>query len=300
MNINCAQHPLRIGTRRSQLAKKQTQWISNALKRIHPSLTVETHDIIATGDKIAESLNPSSIDNGFFVKEIEHALIKEQIDLAVHSLKDLPVELSEGLQIGAIPCREDPHDVWLTSSSTILEKMPSGASIGTSSLRRKFQLLHYHPELQVISIRGNIDTRLQKMERGDYSGLILAAAGLIRLNWQEKIQQYLPYDRMIPAAGQGALALETRANDRRTQSIIAPLHDIKTDLAIQTERHFLQLMGGGCQTPMTAFCQNNGNSVVLRGFCVDDDGHNYRQAKIHGDWKQMPLAMAEQLVKALE
>lgn len=273
---------LRIGTRRSLLAKAQTQHVVQSLNDLYPNLEIQIVEVITTGDKILDSSLSRMPGKGVFVKEIEEKLLAREIDLAVHSMKDLPTEFPDGLTIGAIPARVDPRDVFVTRHQRNLEDMPEGTYIGTSSLRRKAQLMHARPDLNIIDIRGNIDTRLQKSETEDFDGILLAAAGLTRMGWQNRIHEYLSCETMIPAVGQGALGIEIREDDDETRNLLSSLNDEATALAVAAERIFLQRMGGGCQTPMAAFCRVRDSDVALHGFCAEEDGSNFRSATLNG------------------
>lgn len=273
---------LRVGTRRSALAKSQTQSIIKQLLEIHPQLKIHVVEIVTTGDKILDSALSRMPGKGVFVKEIEDKLLTREIDLAVHSMKDLPTEFPAGLKIGAITERVDPRDVFVTRFQKNLEEMPAGAKIGTSSLRRKSQLLALRPDFQIIDIRGNIDTRLRKSETSEYDGIILAAAGLTRMGWQDRIQKYLDFDVMIPAVGQGAVGVEIREDDHETESLLKPLNHRLTEIAVTAERKFLAAMGGGCQTPMGGFCEITGGQIVFRAFVADEDGGHFKKVKMTG------------------
>lgn len=287
---------LRIGTRRSLLAKAQTQHVVNALITLYPNLRIEVVEVVTTGDRILDTSLSRMPGKGVFVKEIEEKLLADEIDLAVHSMKDLPTEFPDGLSMGAILQRVDPRDVLVTRHNRDLEEMPEGTHIGTSSLRRKAQLMHARPDLDVIEIRGNIDTRLQKSKTEDFDGILLAAAGLIRMRWQSRIKQYLSCETMIPAVGQGALGIEIREDDDETRNLLRPLHDETTALAVEAERIFLQRMGGGCQTPMAAFCRVRNGDVTLHGFCAEEDGSKFRNAILHGTLQEA-AGLAQQLAE---
>lgn len=290
---------LRIGTRRSALAKAQTQWAVDHLGQLYPELKIEIVEVVTTGDKILNSPLNRMPGKGVFVKEIEDQLLAGKIDLAVHSMKDLPTDSPEGLILGAITKRLDPRDVFITRLNRDLEEMPEGSKIGTSSLRRKVQLLVYRPDFQVIDIRGNIDTRLKKSEMSEYDGIILAAAGLIRMHWLERVQEYLSCEVMIPAVGQGALGIEIREEDEETQELIAPLNDPTTEVTVKAERLFLEAMGGGCQTPMAAFCRVRDNEVVFQAFSAHEDGGHFQKEKIEGHLNEA-TSIAEKLAHKLK
>jgi hydroxymethylbilane synthase len=284
--LKLSNKPLRVGTRRSALAKAQTQWVIDRIKAIRPQLEVEVIEVLTTGDRVLDTSLTLLAGKGVFVKEIEEKLLAEEIDLAVHSMKDLPTEFPEGLTIGAIPERVDPRDALVTRLTENLEDLPEGATIGSGSFRRRAQLLNYRPDLQVADIRGNIDTRLKKSETDEFDGVILAAAGLMRMGWENRIRQYLSCGTMIPAVGQGALGIEIRQDDDATAALIAPLNDSPSEIAITAERTFLHQMGGGCQTPMAAFCRVRGQEAVMQGFCADEDGSAFHRTKLEGTLDQ--------------
>ena len=289
---------LRVGTRRSMLAKAQTQWVIDRIFHIHPQLKIEVLEVVTTGDKVLDTSLTLMPGKGVFVKEIEEKLLDGEIDLAVHSMKDLPTESVPDLMIGAIPERADPRDVLVTRLHKNLEELPAGAKIGTGSLRRKAQLLKVRPDFDVIDIRGNIDTRLKKAETDDYDGLILAAAGLARLKWQDRIQQFLSCELMIPAVGQGALGIQIREDDEETGNLIAPLNDRETEIAVKAERSFLEHLGGGCQTPMAAFCRVRSGKVVLQGFSANEHGKDFHREQLEGTLEEA-MDLASRLAESL-
>jgi hydroxymethylbilane synthase len=291
--------PLRVGTRRSALAKAQTQAVINQLLQLQPQLQIQIIEIVTTGDKVLDTALSRMSGKGVFVKEIEDNLLENEIDIAVHSMKDLPTAFPAGLKIGAITERVDPRDVFVTRFKRNLEEMPAGARIGTSSLRRKAQLLALRPDFQVIDIRGNIDTRLRKAETSEYDGIVLAAAGLTRMGWQDRIQQYLNYDVMIPAVGQGAVGVEIRDDDHATASLLKPLNHKFTETAVNAERKFLAAMGGGCQTPMGAFCEIDGGQMIFHAFVAKEDGSHFRKGKVAGKIEEA-AAIAEKAALRLK
>lgn len=291
--------PLRVGTRRSALAKAQTQAVIQQLLSFHPHLQIDVVEIVTAGDKILDSPLSRMPGKGVFVKEIEDKLLDGEIDIAVHSMKDLPTEFPAGLKIGAITERVDPRDVFVTRFKKNLEEMPAGARIGTSSLRRKSQLLALRPDFQVIDIRGNIDTRLRKAESAEYDGILLAAAGLTRMGWQNRIQQYLDYDLMIPAVGQGAVGVEIREDDHETETLLKPLNHKLTEIAVNAERKFLATMGGGCQTPMGGFCEIANDEIFFRAFVADEDGSNFHKEKATGKLEDAVI-IAERIAQRLK
>jgi len=224
------------------------------------------------GDKIIDTPLSRIGGKGLFVKEIEEALLKGEIDLAVHSMKDMPTELPDGLHIGAVPKREDPRDLFVSLSYTDIENLPEGARIGTSSLRRVSQLLHLRPDLEIISIRGNIDTRIKKIKKDNLYGIVVAAAAVLRLKLKDFLSKPIPIAKFIPAAGQGALAIETRLNDKKTNNIISAIDDKKTRIEIEAERAFLKFLQGGCQVPIGVFAKINDNFIEIEGVVGSLDG----------------------------
>ena len=256
-----------IGTRGSQLALWQAQFVKDQLERLYPDLKVHLKIIKTTGDTFQDR-SLVGLGKGVFTKEIENALLAGDIDLAVHSLKDLPTELPQGLCITAIPTREDPRDVLITASELPLNDLLNGAKIGTTSPRRKAQLLHIRPGLQVVDVRGNVDTRLRKLHETDLDGIILAAAGIKRLGKSEVITQFFDVERMVPAVGQGALAIEAREADDRIEKLLAPLNDQETAAEITAERAVLENLGGGCQVPIGAYAKHvNGELSLISVVC---------------------------------
>ena len=260
-----------IGTRGSQLALWQAQFIKNRLEHHFPSLKVSLKIIKTTGDTI-QNRSLVGLGKGVFTKEIENTLLSGDIDLAVHSLKDLPTELPEGLCIAAIPTREDPRDVLITDPELPLEDLPEGAKIGTTSPRRKAQLLYIRPDLRVVDVRGNVDTRLRKLHETDLDGIILAAAGIKRLLKPDIITQFFDTKQMVPAVGQGALAIEVRAADDRVEKLLMPLNDAAAAAEITAERAVLESLGGGCQVPIGAHAKHVNGELSLIGAVCHPDG----------------------------
>ena len=256
-----------IGTRGSQLALWQANFVQQQLSKHFPDVKINLKIIKTTGDSI-QNQSLIGVGKGVFTKEIEIALLNGGIDIAVHSLKDLPTELPDGLHITAIPKREDPRDVLVTSTDVTLQGLHNGAKIGTTSPRRKAQLLYLCPELNVVDVRGNVDTRLRKLQETDLNGIILAAAGIKRLNKHQCITQYFDVDRMIPAVGQGALAIEARKNDSVIEKLLDPLRDSITTAEIAAERTVLECLGGGCQLPIGAYAKHkNGELSLIAAVC---------------------------------
>jgi hydroxymethylbilane synthase len=272
---------LRIGSRGSQLALWQAHHISDLLRaRGH---TMELEIIKTTGDKITDVALAKVGTKGMFTKEIEEALIENQVDLAVHSLKDLPTELSADFEIAAIITREDPRDVFCSVKFASIEALPQQANVGTSSLRRQAQLKALRPDLEIHPVRGNVDTRLRKLESGDYDAVVLAAAGLNRLGKTQLVRQLIPVEVMTPAAGQGALAIEIRNGDTATRAIVAFLDDAAARATTTCERALLSKLGGGCQVPIGAFAELQGGRIRLNAVVARPDGTKVLREAHEGD-----------------
>ncbi|MBE3569281.1 MAG: hydroxymethylbilane synthase, partial [Bacillales bacterium] len=262
-----------VGSRRSKLAMTQTKWVIQQLKKLNPSYDYEIKEMVTKGDKILDVTLSKVGGKGLFVKEIEQAILNKEIDMAVHSMKDMPAYLPEGLTIGCVPEREDHRDVLISKSGLALDQLPSGAKIGTSSLRRGAQILSRRPDVKIQWIRGNIDTRLKKLETDDYDAIILAAAGLSRMGWtKEVVTQFLDPDICLPAVGQGALAIECRKEDEDLLSLLQGLNCSDTAQSVAAERAFLQKMEGGCQVPIAGFAHVKGEDVVLTALVASPDG----------------------------
>jgi hydroxymethylbilane synthase len=287
---------LRIGSRGSQLALWQANYISALLReRGHE---VELEIIKTTGDKITDVALAKVGTKGMFTKEIEEALAEERIDLAVHSLKDLPTELSPSFEIAAITTRENPLDVLCSSKYTSIEDLPRAARIGTSSLRRQAQLKAVRPDLDTYPLRGNVDTRLRKLEAGEYDAIILAAAGLNRLGKTQLVKQVIPAEVMCPAAGQGALAIEIRAGDSVTRQHLAFLDDAAARTATTCERALLNKLGGGCQVPIGAFAEVREGRLHLEAIVADPDGSEVlRESRDGSDPVQLGESVGETLLQ---
>jgi hydroxymethylbilane synthase len=274
---------IRIGTRASALALTQTEWVKRKLEEHDPDLRVEIVRIKTSGDRFLSSPVPT-IGKGIFVKEIEEALLEKRIDLAVHSMKDLPTEMTAGLTIAAAPEREDTRDALVARSPGGVKELPSGARIGTGSLRRRAQLLHHRRDLSVEPIRGNVDTRLKKMDAGEVDGLIMAAAGLRRLGLAERIGEYLAPEICLPAPAQGALALQTRERDFAIAAVAFLNHE-PTMLEVTAERALLDRLGGGCQLPIGARAWVEGERLKLAAMAADPDGRKLIRQEHTGDAK---------------
>jgi hydroxymethylbilane synthase len=263
---------IRIGTRGSRLALWQAEFIKSKIQTLFPDIGVELKVIKTTGDQITDRPLAMVGGKGLFVKEIETALLDKTIDLAVHSMKDMPGVLPNGLTIGAVPKRENPFDVLISRDHGLLTDYAPGARIGTSSLRRASQIKHLRPDLTIESIRGNLDTRLKKLDSGEYDAIVLAAAGLIRLGQENRISQYLDASLMIPAVGQGALCIETREDDPALAHVMAGLDHDDTRICVTGERAFLRRIEGSCHIPVACFATIQGKDVVMTAVVASEDG----------------------------
>jgi len=292
---------LTIATRGSKLALTQTEWVRGKIMAAHPEIEVDLLRIRTTGDKILDKPLAKIGGKGLFVKEIEEALLDGRADLAVHSMKDMPADIPAGLVIGAVPVRENPGDAIISREGVHLDAIPDGARIGTSSLRRAAQLLAHRPDLRIVPLRGNVDTRLRKLEAGDVDAIILAAAGLSRLGLSDKITQVLPADLMLPAIGQGALAIEMRDGDAATSAAIRFINDADTEVTVAAERAFLGTIGGGCEVPVAAAAHLEGGGITLRGFVGSVDGRHsiYREGmETRQEARTLGRAIAREILEA--
>lgn len=290
---------LRIGTRASQLALWQANWVKSELEKRYPGMAVELVKIKTMGDKILDVPLAQVGGKGLFVKEIEEAMLRGDIDIAVHSMKDVPTEFPEGLGLYCITEREDPRDA-VISRGVKFADLPKGARIGTSALRRQAQLLKVRPDLEMVIIRGNVETRIRKLEEDKLDAVILAAAGLKRLGYTDKVAEYLDTDLSIPAIGQGALGIECRLDDEEIKSTIAFFNHPDTSHAVRAERALLWRCEGGCQVPIAAHGTVNGGELLLTGFVASVDGKQSVRRTISGPVEQcekLGITLAEQLLK---
>jgi hydroxymethylbilane synthase len=289
---------IRLGSRGSTLALWQAGHVKSEIER-RVGCGVEIVKIKTTGDMILDVPLAKVGGKGLFVKEIEDALLSRRVDLAVHSMKDVPTELPEGLGIVCITKREDPRDAFLSVKYARFEDLPRGATVGTSSLRRQTQLLGLRPDLAIGQLRGNLDSRIRKMEEGRYDAIVLAAAGLRRLGWDRKIRQYLPAEMSLPAIGQGALGIEVRIDDSRTLDAVGFLNDRDTAVAVRAERGFLKRLEGGCQVPIAAHGLVEGDAVRLSGLIGRPDGTEILRGSRSGsagDPESIGVALADELL----
>ena len=279
------------------MALRQAEEVKDLLLQLHPGLEVELVKIRTTGDKITEAPLATIGSKGIFVKEIEEALLRGEIDLAVHSMKDLPTRLPPGLTIGAVPPREDPRDALVSRDGRYLHELSPGVKIGTSSLRRRVQLLRIKASWQIVPLRGNLDTRLRKLREGEVEAIVVASAGLRRLGLQHQARQLLPPELLLPAAGQGALAVECREGDG-VMELLGPLNHPQTALEVRAERAFLERMGGGCQVPMGALARSVQGRVRLRGMVSSLDGRRFFVGEEEGlGAEEVGRRLAERLLR---
>jgi hydroxymethylbilane synthase len=291
---------IRIGTRGSALALQQTQAAVDALHTVWPDVIAEVIEIRTTGDRIQDVPLAKIGDKGLFVKEIEEALLDGRIDWAVHSVKDLPSELPRGLCVRILAARSDPRDVLVARPGWRLATLPEKAVLGTSSLRRRAQLLHWRPDLEVVPVRGNVGTRLRKLETDDLDGIVVAAAGLVRMGWEGRISDIIPPEICLPAVGQGALGVEMRSDDEEAHALFKPLTCTATQAAVTAERSFLAHLQGGCQVPIAAWATVDDERLWLRGMISDIDGLTLLQGErwgtVHAP-EPVGVALAEELLQ---
>ncbi|MEW6078245.1 MAG: hydroxymethylbilane synthase [Thermodesulfobacteriota bacterium] len=280
--MSSADRVIKIGTRGSKLALWQANWVKNRLEESASGLTCELEIIKTSGDKILDVPLAAIGGKGLFVKEIEEALSGGRIDLAVHSMKDMPAELPPGLIIGAVPVRETPFDALISRDGVSFSGLPENCRVGTSSLRRAAQLLSLRPDMTIVPLRGNIDTRLAKLDRGEMEAIILAAAGLSRLGLAGAITEHLPEEIMLPAVAQGALCIETREADAFINNIVGRIGHADTRLAVTAERAFLRKLEGGCQIPIAALAKTDNGAISMDGLVADVDGGTIVRGRISG------------------
>lgn len=285
---------LRIATRKSALALWQAEYVKAELEKLHENLTVELLPIATKGDIILDTPLAKVGGKGLFVKELEVAMLENRADIAVHSMKDVPVEFPEGLGLEVICPREDPRDAFVSNKYQALENLPAGAIVGTSSLRRQCQLLAARPDLEIRFLRGNVNTRLRKLDDGEYDAIILASAGLIRLEMPARIRQFIAPEQMLPANGQGAVGIECRTDDERVKQLLAPLECQDTRYRVMAERAMNSKLEGGCQVPIGSYAELDGETLYLRGLVGAVDGSEIIQDEISGH-----ISEAEQLGKTL-
>lgn len=270
---------LKIATRQSPLALWQANYVKNRLQQLYPDLTIELVPMVTKGDVILDSPLAKIGGKGLFVKELENALLTKEADIAVHSMKDVPMQFPEGLGLAVICQREDPRDAFVSHSYRTFAELPQGAVIGTSSLRRQCQLKALRPDLDIRSLRGNVGTRLSKLDNGDYDAIILASAGLIRLGLADRIASFIDVEQSLPAAGQGAVGIECRTDDAQVQALLAPLADAETTYCVLAERAMNNHLQGGCQVPIGGYAVLQQGQLYLRALVGDIDGSRIIRAE---------------------
>ncbi|MGH1485522.1 MAG: hydroxymethylbilane synthase [Cellvibrionaceae bacterium] len=300
MSSNNSSNTLRIATRKSALALWQAEYVKARLESIHSGLTVELLPMSSRGDKILDVPLAKVGGKGLFVKELEHALLQNEADIAVHSMKDVPMEFPDGLGLSVICEREDPRDAFVSNRFSRLDELPPNAVVGTSSLRRQCQLLAKRPDLEIKFLRGNVNTRLAKLDAGEYDAIILASAGLIRLEMSERISEYIEPEVCLPAGGQGAVGIECRNDDKNTLSLLAPLNDNTTAECVLAERAMNRRLEGGCQVPIACYAiHQSDNQLWLRGLVGDPDGSQLISHDVTGkptEAEAMGISLAEKLL----
>lgn len=288
-----------LATRKSMLAMCQSNWVKSRLEQAFAvqGVTVELLQVVTKGDKILDVPLAQIGGKGLFVKEIEEAMLEGRADLAVHSLKDVPTEIPDGLEVTVFPQREDARDAFLSHRCDSISTLPEGARVGTSSLRRKAQIMAMRPDLEIVNLRGNLDTRLKKLEAGEFDAIILAAAGLRRLGLEGHIKQYIPPQFLLPAIGQGCLGIEFRTSDSDTRELLSVLHSRETAVCVRAERAFLAALGGGCQVPIAAHAwlsQNMQDMLVMEGLVADEAGGRLVRLRLSGS-KEQPEELGRRL-----
>ncbi|RIV29180.1 hydroxymethylbilane synthase [Alicyclobacillaceae bacterium I2511] len=288
---------IRIASRRSALAMTQTRWVIAQLQTVYPDITFEIVPVVTTGDRILNVSLAEIGGKGLFVTEIESLLLQGVVDFAVHSLKDVPVQVAQELELAVFPKREDPRDVLVSRNNRVLSKLPFGAVVGTSSVRRVAQLRRIRPDLQFAAVRGNVETRLGKVATGEVDAVILAAAGLRRMGLADKISEYLPVEVCLPAIGQGSLAIEVRSVDKNLINLLAPLNDEFTAMSALAERILLTSLNGSCQVPLAGYCVRQGDTWFMNGLVASLDGQSLLTAKASG---QDPHSLGLQVAHSLK
>lgn len=292
---------IKIATRKSPLALWQAEHVAKLLKASHPSLEIELVKMVTQGDKILDTPLAKIGGKGLFIKELEQGMLNGDADLAVHSMKDVPAQVPEGFEIGAILSREDPRDAFVSNAYSSINDLPLGAVVGTSSLRRQSQLLKMRPDLHIKSLRGNVNSRLQKLDNGDYDAIILAAAGLIRLGFENRIKMPLPVNTLLAAIGQGAIGIECRQGDTATLALIECLHDKPTAIRVQAERAMNFTLEGGCQAPIAGHARIKGDILRLHGLVAEPDGSVMITEQLEGpleDAEKIGVTVANRLLAA--
>jgi hydroxymethylbilane synthase len=286
--------PIRIATRKSPLALWQAEEVARQLKQRNPQLEIELVKIMSKGDKFLDAPLAKVGGKGLFVKELEQSMLDGDADIAVHSMKDVPMVFPEGLHLPVIMQREDPTDAFVSNNYSSLQDLPANARIGSSSLRRQLQIKEQMPEAEMLNLRGNVNSRLQKLDDGQFDAIILATAGLLRLEMQDRIRSRIPPEQSLPSVGQGAVGIECRVGDERIESLIAPLNDHDTHTRLLAERGMNNRLNGGCQVPIAGYAVLEGDEIYLRGLVGRPDGSEVVRGEIRG-----PREQAETLGKSL-
>jgi len=292
---------LRIATRKSALAIWQAEYVKQKLEEHHPDLQVELYPLVSRGDKILDVPLAKIGGKGLFVKELELALLEKRADIAVHSMKDVPMDFPEGLDLECICEREDPRDAWVSIKYPSLEETPAGAVVGTSSLRRQSQLLAIRGDLDITFLRGNVNTRIAKLDAGEYDAIVLASAGLKRLQMEDRISSFLSPEVCLPAGGQGAVGIECRTNDSDTKKWLQCLHHEETALRVNAERSLVRRLEGGCQVPIGSYAELREDQLYLRGLVAEPEGSELIFNEVSGpaeDGEQLGILLAEKLLHA--
>ncbi|WP_166361012.1 hydroxymethylbilane synthase [Pseudomonas akapageensis] len=290
---------IRIATRKSALALWQAEYVKSCLEQAHPGLVVTLVPMVSRGDKLLDSPLSKIGGKGLFVKELETALLEQEADIAVHSMKDVPMDFPEGLGLFCICEREDPRDAFVSNTYESLDALPKGSIVGTSSLRRQTQLLARRPDLEIRFLRGNVNTRLAKLDAGEYDAIILAAAGLIRLGFEDRITSTISVEDSLPAGGQGAVGIECRTADSEIHALLAPLHHHDTAVRVTAERALNKHLNGGCQVPIACYAVLEGDQVWLRGLVGAPSGGLLLKAQARGpqaDAEALGVRVAEDLL----
>ncbi len=290
---------IKIATRKSPLALWQAEEVARQLKQHYPELDIELVKMVSKGDKILDAPLAKVGGKGLFVKELEQAMLDGEADIAVHSMKDVPMEFPEGLHLPVIMEREDPTDAFVSNTYNSLDDLPANARIGSSSLRRQLQIKEIMPDAEMLNLRGNVNSRLQKLDDGQFDAIILASAGLIRLEFEQRIRQRIPPEQSLPSVGQGAVGIECRVNDERIESLIAPLNHADTHTRLTAERAMNHRLNGGCQVPIAGYATLDGDMLYLRGLVGRPDGSEVVRGDIRGargDAAELGRQLAEQLL----
>ncbi len=291
-----------LATRKSKLALAQSRWVKSRIQDAWPGVSVRLLEVTTKGDKILDVPLAKVGGKGLFVKEIEEAMLDGRADMAVHSLKDVPTEIPSGLEVSIFPKREDFRDAFISNSYAAVHDLPQGAAVGTSSLRRMAQLKRLRPDLRIESLRGNLDTRLKKLDQGDFDAIILACAGLKRLGLAQRISSFIPVEEMLPAIGQGCLGIEFRSSDEETREILSSLHHEDTAVCVNCERAFLERLEGGCQVPIGALAELSPEGTLsVTGLVADEKGERVIKKRLKGkpgEGRQMGLRLGEMILEA--